>query len=121
LVSAKAGTIIIDVSLMNRRSDGRFRYTCGHELAHWVEHKEYFTSIGQTAAMTKIVRSSEADRIVERQADRLTSYLLMPKGTVKMAFYRNHRAKDVIAVMANIFHVSRQAMGIRLKEMGLLS
>ena len=70
--------------------------------------------------MTKIVRSSEADRIVERQADRLTSYLLMPKGTIKMAFYRNHQAKDVTAVLADIFRVSRQAMGIRLKEMGLL-
>ena len=27
LVPVKAGTIIIDVSLMNHRSDGRFRYT----------------------------------------------------------------------------------------------
>jgi len=32
----RAGTIIIDASLINCRSDGRYVYTCAHELAHWV-------------------------------------------------------------------------------------
>jgi len=120
LVPVKAGTILIDVCLMNKRGDGRYTWTCGHELSHWVEHKEYFTQLGETAAMTEIKRSSEADRRIERQANRLTNYLLMPKGTVKMAFFRNHQANDVAAVIADIFHVSREAMDYRLKEMGLL-
>ena len=118
LVPVKAGTILIDVSLMNKRSDGRYNWTCAHELAHWVEHKEYFKQLGETAAMVK--RSSEANKTVERQANRLTNYLLMPKGTVKMAFFRNRQAKDVITALADIFHVSREAMDYRLQEMGLI-
>lgn len=120
LIPVKAGTVIIDSSLLNCQNDGRFYYTCGHELVHWVIDKKYFTELGETAAMTKVARSSELDRRIERQADRMTSYLLMPKGTVKMAFYRNRQEKDVVAVLAELFNVSRQAMKIRLIEMGLL-
>jgi len=120
LVPVKAGTILIDVSLMNKRGDGRYNWTCAHELAHWVEHREYYKQLGETAAMVDIKRSSEANKTVERQANRLTNYFLMPKGTVKMAFYRNRQARDVISAVADIFHVSREAMDYRLQEMGLL-
>lgn len=120
LIPVKAGTVIIDSSLLNCQNDGRFYYTCGHELVHWVTDKKYFTELGETAAMTKVARSSELDRKIERQADRMTSYLLMPKGTVKIAFFQNYRSKDVTAVLAKLFNVSRQAMKIRLTEMGLL-
>jgi Zn-dependent peptidase ImmA (M78 family) len=120
LIPVKAGTVIIDVSLINNRSDGRFRYTCAHELAHWLLHKYYFTEVGETAAMTKALRSSETDKAIEWQADRLGSYLLMPKGSVKMAFYSNRSNRNVVDMLAQLFEVSRQAMGIRLNEMRLL-
>lgn len=120
LVRVKAGTVIIDASLISNRSDGRFRYTCAHELAHYVLHKEIYTKSGETAAMTNVVRSSEADDGLECQADRLGSYFLMPKGVVKMAFYRNHNDRNIIDTLAVLFGVSRQAMGIRLEEMRLL-
>jgi len=121
LVPVKAGTVIIDASLINNRSDGRYRYTCAHELAHWMIDKNYFTELGQTAAMTKkINRSSETDQAVERQANRMASCLLMPKGTLKMAFHRNRGVDNIIRFLANQFGVSSQAMEIRLKEMGLI-
>ena len=120
LVPVKAGTVLIDVSLMNKRGDGRYNWTCAHELAHWVEHREYYKQLGETAAMVDIKRSSEANKTVERQANRLTNYFLMPKGTVKMAFFRNHGARNITAALAEIFHVSREAMDYRLQEMGLL-
>lgn len=120
LIPVKAGTVIIDSSLLNCKNDGRFYYTCGHELAHWIIDKNYFSELGETAAMTKTARSSELDRRIERQADRMTSYLLMPKGTIKMAFYRNRQEKDIVAVLAEQFCVSHQAMKIRLTEMNLL-
>jgi len=44
----------------------------------------------------------------------------MPKGVVKMAFYRNHNDRNIIDTLALLFGVSRQAMGIRLEEMRLL-
>ena len=122
LVPVNAGTVIIDASLLSCRGDGRFRYTCAHELAHWVLHKEFYTSLGETAALSKAVRSSEIGTMIERQADRLSSYLLMPKGAVKTAFFLNKQTTgDVIRTLAEIFQVSRQAMEIRLKEMQLLS
>lgn len=122
LVPVKSGTVIIDASLINDRCDGRFRYTCAHELAHWVVHKELYTQLGETAAMTQVMKSSETDKTIERQADRMASFLLMPKGTVKMAFYHNRMTKgDITAVLAEIFDVSKQAMGYRLEEMRLLS
>ena len=120
LIPVTAGTVIIDASLINNRGDGRFRYTCAHELAHWVIHKGFYTQSGETAAMTKAVKSSESDKTIERQADRLGSYLLMPKGVVKMAFYRNRNDQNVIDNLAMLFGVSRKAMKIRLEEMRLL-
>ena len=121
LIPVKAGTVIIDATLIHNRGDGRFRYTCAHELAHQVLHKQMFTEMGQTAAMTRATRSSEADKAIEWQADRLGSYLLMPKGTVKMAFHRNRYDGDVVGTLARLFEVSRQAMKIRLGEMRLLT
>lgn len=120
LIPVEAGTVIVDASLLNCRNDGRLRYTCAHELAHWVIHKKLYTGSGETASMTKAARSSETDKAIEWQADRLGSYLLMPKGVVKMAFYRNQGSQNIIDKLALLFAVSRQAMSIRLKEMGLL-
>lgn len=121
LIPVKAGTVIIDASLIGNRGDGRFRYTCAHEPAHWVIHKELYTQSGETAAKTLAARSSEADKAIEWQADRLGSYLLMPKGVVKMAFYRSRNCGAVIDTLAQLFGVSHQAMEIRLNEMCLLS
>ena len=77
--------------------------------------------LGETAAMTKIAKSSQVDKLIERQADLLGSYLLMPKGTVKIAFHRSTKPLiERITELAKLFRVSKQAMKIRLKEMGLL-
>jgi Zn-dependent peptidase ImmA (M78 family) len=119
LIFVKAGTVLIDASLINNRLDGRFRYTCAHELAHWVLHKELYTQSGETAAMTEAVKSSETDKAIEWQADRLGSYLLMPKGVVKQAFYHNRNCGSVTDTLAALFGVSRKAMEIRLEEMRL--
>ena len=123
LVPVKAGTVIIDASLFKCRSNGRYNFTCAHELFHWVVDKKHFMELGETAAMTKkSVKSSDTDARIERQVDRLASFLLMPKGTVKMAFYRNCTGNgDVVAILADLFAVSYQAMKIRLEEMRLLA
>jgi Zn-dependent peptidase ImmA (M78 family) len=121
LVHVKAGTVIIDANLIHNRGDGRFRFTCAHELAHWVLDKEYFQHLGETAAMSKkIIKSSEVASGIERQANRLACFLLMPKGTVKSAFHETKCRESATTVLAKQFNVSQQAMGIRLKEMGLI-
>jgi Zn-dependent peptidase ImmA (M78 family) len=123
LVPVRAGTVIIDASLLNQRNDGRFRYTCAHELSHWVIDRNYFMQLGETAAMTeKALRSSEVNDAIERQVDRLACRILMPKGTLKSAYFDICRkSSNVSAPLAEFFGVSRQAMEIRLNELGLSS
>lgn len=121
LIPVRGGTIIVDASLLNCKNDGRFRFTCAHELAHWLIHQEIYAGSGKAATMTKkAVKSSEESIVTERQADKLGCFLLMPSGQVKRAFYRIVRsAPDPAAELAERFDVSRQAMEIRLKEMRL--
>ena len=123
LIPVKAGTVLIDASLIHNRGDGRFRYTCAHELSHWVIDKNYFMALGEQSAamMKKAARSSETGAAIERQANRMASCLLMPKGVLKKAFYQAYpNAKNIAATLAAQFGVSRQAMEIRLEELGLL-
>ena len=121
LIPVKAGTVIIEASLLNKRNGGRLRFTCTHELAHWVIDKNYFMTLGETAAMAeKAVKSSDTNAMIERQADRMASRILMPKCTLKAAFHHARSSKaDVSAYLAGLYDVSCQAMEIRLKEMGL--
>ncbi len=120
LVFVERGTIIIDASLLRSRDDGRLRFTCAHELAHWLIHQELFCGSGDTAAMLKnISKSSDVDKHIERQADMLGSALLMPICQVKKAFYRSSEP-DRVEHLAVQFGVSKKAMEIRLKEHHLI-
>jgi len=121
LIPAKAGTVIIDVRLLDG-NNGRLRFTYAHELAHWVIDKQYFIQKGETARMTnKPTISSDVHKKIENQADRLASRLLMPKCTLKNAFYHNQTNRlDTIANLADLYQVSKQAMEIRLIDLGLL-
>jgi len=120
LIFMERGTIIIDAGLFKNRHDGRLRFTAAHELAHWLIHQELYSGTGATAAMySYTTKSSDADRRIERQADRLAGALLMPFNQVKRAFYRVMTADKTI-LLAEQFGVSIQAMEIRLKEHRLL-
>ena len=67
-------------------------------------------------------RSSKADKQIEREADCLGAFLLMPKGAVKIAFHRLMLpAEQKVIALSDQFNVSQTAMKIRLKEMGLLT
>lgn len=114
------GTIIIDAHLLEDKTDSRLRFTCAHELAHWLIHQELYSGSGETAAMVNnISKSSDTDRCIERQADILAGALLMPIGKVKQAFYRIS-GETGIEVLAKEFGVSKESMKIRLKKHGLI-
>jgi Zn-dependent peptidase ImmA (M78 family) len=122
LIPVEAGTVIIDMSLIKSDSEGRYRFTCAHELCHRIIHRDFFAARGGTAAMTETANHSEVEKTVERQANRMASYLLMPKGTVEMAFHKSvHNKSDPISSLAEQFNVSKEAMGYRLEELRLLS
>ena len=112
--------MILDASLLDVEKDGRYRFTCAHELAHWIIHKDLYGDA--PAAMTETERSSKADKQIESEADCLASFLLMPKGTVRKVFFDMKLPEpERIQHTADFFGVSRIAMAIRLREMGLVS
>lgn len=120
LFSVNAGTILIDASLCEEdASTGRLRFTCAHELAHWVLHKRLYTRTGESAAM--LAAASESD--MEVQANMLGSAILMPIVQIKRCFYQLRRGRQdgqLINDMADVFQVSRQAMRIHLTNHHLL-
>ena len=125
VIAVKSGTILIDSSLCREdASTGRLRFTCAHELAHWLLHKRLYSGTGESAAMmteTNIVRTQNS--ALEMQANLLGSILLMPLPQVKRCFYQLQSGRDrqqLVADMAGIFQVSKQAMRIRLENHHLL-
>lgn len=129
-IIVRAGTILIDARLLAKNKDGRLRFTLAHELAHWVIHKRVFCGSFDCAALVKDKAikieklSSEADRMIEKQADMLAVSILMPIAMVKRAFYQfRGECKDhgeIINRLSAMFCVSKQAMKIRLESHNLI-
>lgn len=120
LFPVKAGTILIDASLCAEDSStGRLRFTCAHELGHWVLHKKLYAGTGESAALAPAL----GENAMEVQANMLASALLMPIPQVKRCFYRLRGGRSdqaLVSEMAGLFAVSKQAMGIRLEQHHLL-
>jgi Zn-dependent peptidase ImmA (M78 family) len=84
-----------------------------------VRHKEFYLEADAPAAKSdKAQWSVEEDTNAEWQADYFGCSLLMPKGVVKKAFYKAMGNKT--NALSNLFQVSQQSMGFRLKELGLI-
>lgn len=119
LFPVRAGTILIDAALCEEEPNGRLRFTCAHELAHWVLHKSLYTGSGDTAALDTGAEDSD----LEVQANLLGSALLMPMPQVKRCFYQTQRGKGqnrLVADMSEVFQVSHKAMRIRLESHKLI-
>jgi len=121
-ISVEAGTVLLESSLLDDKNNGRLRFTCAHELAHWIIDRKYFMELGEPAYMSeKPNRSSEVSEQIERQADRMAARILMPKCTLKKAFHEVRQyTRNPVTELANLYQVSNQAMEIRLKELGLI-
>ena len=125
LLPVKGGTILIDCSLCEEEaSTGRLRFTCAHELAHWLLHKELYRGTGESAAMvTESSITQSKNNTLETQANLLGAILLMPRPQLKRCFYRLRPGRDrqrLVTDMADVFQVSKQAMRIRLENQQLL-
>lgn len=125
VLAVRGGTILIDSSLCGEdTSTGRLRFTCAHELAHWLLHKKLYAGTGESAALLSAAHANESrNDVLETQANLLGSILLMPLPQVKRCFYRLQHGRDrqrLITDMADVFQVSKQAMRIRLENHNLL-
>jgi hypothetical protein len=84
----RSKTISINQKLVENKSEGRMIFTCAHEAAHWVLHRQYVeeaTRRGDQEAGI-ICRTKDARLPVEWQADYFASCLLMPEQEVRGAF-----------------------------------
>jgi len=119
IVKVRAGTILIESLLANdKKQYGRFRFTLAHELGHWLLHKKLYT--GTRTAATTYITDKNNDDSEEWQANYIAKAILMPVGQVKRGFHQLRKYNDNAKRLADIFEVSKQAMEIRLTELGLI-
>jgi hypothetical protein len=120
LMEVRAKTIMVESRLADEGNRGRYRFTVAHELAHWILHREQIIQMGREAAFDEDLHDGK----MERQADYLSSALLMPLGAVKMRFYSMRgngvNGNTAVAGLAEHFIVSKQAMRIRLESHRLI-
>lgn len=87
----------------------RRRFSIAHEIGHFLLHPA-------RPRMERGGQVTEAGRLDEREADTFAAELLMPEPLVRQAVYE--QGADV-ARLADRFLVSRAAMQLRLKVLGL--
>lgn len=123
LIDVPPKTMLIDARLLeNKRYANRLRFTYAHELSHYILHKEYFANLNEVPALIKGEENEEHD-MIERQANLLSSYLLISTGQMKKAFNRlmaRGESNDIVRTMADIFEVAPATMEIRMREHHLI-
>lgn len=104
-----------DPSILLSAEDGqnRQRFTCAHELGHWVKRSEQLNAYEYVDYRNPT--SSTGTDPDERFANAFASALLMPEDAVRAM----HRRKSSDIEMSLHFGVSREALRIRLDTLGL--
>lgn len=130
LIYRDGNQVIIGIN--ERDSGNRQRFTIAHELGHFFLHTQnpLFIDKGIDQGSTIKLRnqvSSEAVSLEEIEANAFAAELLMPtqmvidelKQLFKNIDTKNDDLDNIISKMANRFEVSKQAMTIRLSNLGL--
>ena len=131
---ANSRAVVIEEKLLEKEETGRRNFTMAHEASHHILW-HLFPKTRPADPHTVICR--HAGRPVSReewQADRLASAILMPRCLVEQAmfFARQEKAFRILDAgahpeeyerfcnMCGMLGVSKQALGIRMKRLGLL-
>ena len=153
-VHVTAGTIILDTSLTTKRNLPRLRFTTLHEGSHWILHREAFAEdnpFGLAGVYENKFLAAKEGRVdysrsqkentdterMERQADFLSSAILMPRPALRVAYreffkYCGEKPRRIIKgrtladdkyaailpeYVASLFGVSKRAALIRLEKL----
>lgn len=115
----KEGEFIIAVD--NKLSANEMRFTIAHELGHYyLNHLK-----GENNQIVEFHRDSKNDvDIIEKEASRFASALLMDADTVKMNFNilkgANSSLEFIVSILAKFFAVTESDMKNRLHELELV-
>lgn len=148
-ISAKEGTIIIDNTLLEDKTEYRYRSTMTHECGHWIFHRNMFlvdeqqmnlfNEIPQPSILCRAIDIDGYPSIrrqlitphdwMEHHAKYFSASLLMPKKAVEMVCsevnseirYQNIVIANerLVRYIANVFQVSPTSAQIRIKQLGL--
>lgn len=79
--------VVIDKRLLDS-NEGRFCFTCAHEVGHWILHRDFLVSWASfyRGGQAFICRKVSAHLRVEWQANAFASCLLMPEEAVRDSF-----------------------------------
>lgn len=94
----------------------RQRFTIGHELAHFLLHRDIIDSSREGITDTVLYRSGASER-AEFEANRLAAQIVMPIELVERELkeaFGNVVTEAIIEALASRFEVSKAAMEIRL-------
>jgi hypothetical protein len=116
--------------------EGRFNFTLGHEVGHWVLHRDEFITSSEQASLFDdnrlpeiVCRQSDKSKPIEVQANRFASCLLLPRDLVSRAWQTKAGSgvamtpevrKRSIRAIAQQFCTSVEATSYRLERLGLL-
>lgn len=113
-ISLENGDYVIRVNRNEARE--RQRFTIGHELAHFLLHRQIIDSSPQGITDTVLYRSGAPERI-EFEANRLAADIVMPRDLVENELdneFGGIVTETTIERLASKFEVSKAAMEIRL-------
>lgn len=133
----KNGDIVIDTGLQQEGLLGRCNFTIAHETGHHILSKLFPKEYGPLCNRTSHImyrREKEAHNWIEWQADSIASSLLMPQALISQSLFRFSFGEKVEMLnkvfrpkeyqrfcdMADYLGVSKQALAIRLKQLGRL-
>ncbi len=141
-ISARAGTIIIDNSLLEENQLHRYRYTAGHESGHWIFHRDYYgydpnqltlfelnipyiqcREINKDYYGIRDTKKWDDNKWMEWHADKFASAMLMPKASVDILLsgYKKLRNTPVfIRALVSEYNVSAEAAKYRLIDLGYI-
>lgn len=104
-------------------SPARQRFTIAHEIGHLKLHKSgFFVDRAYRASRTDL----PSDAAEERQANWFAAELLMPENMIstvarELVEQKSMTDEALIGALAERFRVSRQAMGFRLLNLGVVN
>ena len=134
-----AGTVLLDPDVLMMRNMGSYNFTLAHEVYHWYAHRAYMllrmANAGQghtkqesTVQQCRVYNNGSTrtpEALAEIQADAVAARILMLRRAV-VKQYKELQEKYgtaeemMVADLAIFFEVSKQAMRIRLEELGIM-
>lgn len=134
-ISAKAHTVIIDRTLLEKGQEQRYRFTMGHEAGHEILHQKFYSHVPMVRCRIDLGKADRKPSApwtdhdwMEWQANELSAAVLMPMSMVHAVAkevkesgveeYRLHY--EMVGRIAEVFQVSLEAASYRLMHLGYL-